>query len=236
MSKGFQKKYMHPTRRKLMDMVHTGTYDKTTHISLSNLKKGTPIRKVGDGWVDDNGQEWEQKSGYKVKVNKLTNTMSQIRNELWSKKQCKLKGNGCDLKGSPTNTNKLLIQKTGYCSGCLSKLEHPIRMDGLYTAYENFKILSNMIKEGNMILEALHQAHSEAKQEYEYIDEDGKSQKWVMERNVNELKADIQTDIDKFEDEIQLVTQKRQEVYNLLKDKNYVLVQTILNDEEVKNA
>ena len=54
---------MHPTRRKLVDMVHTGVYDKNTHISLSNLKRATPIRNVGETWVDDNGQEWEQKDG-----------------------------------------------------------------------------------------------------------------------------------------------------------------------------
>ena len=37
MAKEFNKKYMHPTRRKLVDMVLTGEYDKNTHFSLSNV-------------------------------------------------------------------------------------------------------------------------------------------------------------------------------------------------------
>lgn len=224
---------MHPTRRKLVDMVHTGVYDKNTHISLSNLKKGEATHQVGDQWVDNKGQRWEQREGYRIKVNELTETMSKIRNELQLKRQCKLKGNGCDLKGTPSFTNKKLIEKTGYCSGCLAKLEHPIRMDGLYTAYENFKIMSNMIKEGTFMLEQLKQAYSEAKQEYEYIDADGKSQKWVMERDVEELKSEIQSDIQKMEEEVQLVIQKRLEVYDLLKDKGYVLIENILKSEEM---
>jgi hypothetical protein len=233
MSKEFNKKFAHPTRRKLMDMVRTGEYESNIVMGYSPIVEKTSIREVGDKWTDSSGVEWEQRQGYKVRVNKLTEIMSELRNEIYLKKQCKLKGSGCDLQGKPSYTNKLLIEKTGYCSGCLSKLEHPIRMDGLYTAYENFKIMSNMIKEGTLILEQLRQAYSEAKQEYEYIDADGKSQKWVMERDVEELKSEIQSDIQKMEEEVQLVIQKRIEVYDLLKDKGYVLVENILKSEEM---
>jgi hypothetical protein len=236
MSKQFNQKYMHPTRRKLVDMVHTGVYEKNIQISLSNIKKAETIRKIGEQWVDEGGQQWEQRQGYKVKVNKLTEIMSELRNEIYLKKQCKLKGSGCDLVGKPSFTNKKLIEKTGYCSGCLAKLEHPIRMDGLYTAYENFKIMSNMIKEGTLILEQLRQAYSEAKQEYEYVNADGKSQKWSMERDVNELKEEIQSDIQKMEEEVHLVILKSLEVYDLLKDRGYVLVEDILKSEDSVNA
>ena len=39
MGKEFKKKYMHPTRRKLMDMVKTGEYAKNTTIGYSKAKE-----------------------------------------------------------------------------------------------------------------------------------------------------------------------------------------------------
>ena len=39
MGKEFKKKYMHPTRRKLVDMVETGKYDKNTTIGYTKAKE-----------------------------------------------------------------------------------------------------------------------------------------------------------------------------------------------------
>ena len=39
MGKEFKRKYMHPTRRKLVDMVKTGEYDKNTTIGYTKQKK-----------------------------------------------------------------------------------------------------------------------------------------------------------------------------------------------------
>jgi hypothetical protein len=48
-----------------------------------------------------------------------------------------------------------------------------------------------------------------------------------MERDVNELKAEIMTDIINFEKEIEEVTKLRNEAYDKLKDKNYDLVRPL---------
>ena len=61
------------------------------------------------------------------------------------------------------------------------------------------------------------------------LEEDGKIESWSMERDVNELKAEIMTDIINFEKEIEEVTKLRNEAYEKLKDKNYDLVRP-LND------
>ena len=39
MGKEFNKKYMHPTRRKLVDMVQTGKYDKNTQLLVGLIKE-----------------------------------------------------------------------------------------------------------------------------------------------------------------------------------------------------
>lgn len=226
----FQRKYMHPTRRKLVDMVHTGQYNSNLTMGYTPLEDKS-LKQVGDRWTDSSGTEWEQRHGYKVKVNKLTEMMSEVRNELYKKSKCKKYSDDCDLRGKPSYTNKILIEKTGYCSGCLSKLEHPIRVDGLYTVYENFKVMTNMIKEGVRITHELKQAYDEVKQEYEYMDSDGKSQKWVMEKNVDEVKQDILDDLSKIEEELKVVIGKRKELYEILEPKNYELVNNITETE-----
>tara|TARA_B110000238_G_scaffold64497_1_gene70892 strand:+ start:339 stop:542 length:204 start_codon:yes stop_codon:yes gene_type:complete len=60
-SKKFSRKFMHPTRRKLADMVQTGEYAKNTQIAFSDIKEEETKRKVGDIWNDSDGNVWEQK-------------------------------------------------------------------------------------------------------------------------------------------------------------------------------
>ena len=49
MGKDFKKKFMHPTRRKLVDMVKTGEYETNQSIGWEAKKED---RKVGDVWED----------------------------------------------------------------------------------------------------------------------------------------------------------------------------------------
>jgi hypothetical protein len=59
------------------------------------------------------------------------------------------------------------------------------------------------------------------------VKEDGKIETWSMERDVEELKAEILLDIVNFEKEIEQATQLRNEAYEKLKDKNYDLVRPL---------
>ena len=61
------------------------------------------------------------------------------------------------------------------------------------------------------------------------VQDDGKIETWSMERDVEELKAEIFLEIVKFEGEIEQATKLRNEAYAKLKDKNYDLVRP-LND------
>ena len=57
MAKEFDKKFMHPTRRKLVNMVLSGgEYEKNTQISFSGADKEIIKRKVGEKWTDENGR------------------------------------------------------------------------------------------------------------------------------------------------------------------------------------
>ncbi len=225
MAKEFNKKFMHPTRRKLVDMVLTGgEYEKNTQISFSGTDKEIIKHKVGDRWTDENGRSWEQHEAGKIEVSELGDIMAETRAYLDKLNSCKAD----DCKTIKIGrVDKKLISKTGYCITCLAKREAQIKYDGLWKEYEDYKIYSNMIAYGNDIVSQFKQAYRDAKQTYEVVQEDGKIETWSMERDVEELKAEILLDIVNFEKEIEQATQLRNEAYKKLKDKNYDLVRPL---------
>jgi hypothetical protein len=227
MAKEFNKKFMHPTRRKLVDMVmHGAEYEKESFISFSGADKEIIKRKVGEKWTDGDGKSWEQLEAGKVQTSELGDIMAETRAYLDKLNTCK-SDNCKTIKIG--RVDKKLISKTGYCLHCLSLREAQIKYDGLWKEYEDYKIYSNMIAHGKDVIAQFQQAYNDAKQTYEVVQEDGKIETWSMERDVNELKAEIMTDIINFEKEIEEVTKLRNEAYDKLKDKNYDLVRP-LND------
>ena len=227
MAKEFNKKFMHPTRRKLVDMVLTGgEYEKNTQISFSGADKENIKREVGERWTDDKGRSWEQYEAGKIEVSELGDIMAETRAYLDKLNSCK-SDNCKTIKIG--RVDKKMISKTGYCLHCLTLREAQIKYDGLWEVYEDYKIYSNMIAHGNDIVAQFKQAYKDAKQTYEVVQEDGKIETWSMERDVEELKAEILLEIIKFEGEIEQATKLRNEAYEKLKDKNYDLVRP-LND------
>jgi hypothetical protein len=227
MAKEFNKKFMHPTRRKLVDMVmHGAEYEKESFISFSGADKEKVKREVGEKWTDTKGKSWEQLEAGKIQTSELGDTMAEVRAYLDKLNTCK-SDNCKTIKIG--RVDKKLISKTGYCLHCLTIRESQIKIDGLWEAYEDYKIFSNMIAHGNDIVAQFKQAYRDSKQTYEVVQEDGKIETWSMERDVEELKAEILLEIVKFEAEIEQATKLRNEAYDKLKDKNYDLVRP-LND------
>lgn len=224
MKKKFDTKFMHPTRRKLVNMVHSGEYEKDIQISLSDIKNEEK-RNVGDVWEDDKGNVWEQKDWGKIKKSKLTDTLSNVRKYLQTSLKCS--ATDCDVKGNYSNADKKLIQKTNFCAGCLSKRELQIQMDGLWEEYTKYKLASNMAAYGTDVLQQLTQALHEVKNIHEYVNEDGSVETWKENTDVEVLKLQIETDIEKAKKELLEVIEVRNSAYELLKDKNYELVQAI---------
>jgi len=222
MAREFNKKFMHPTRRKLVDMVLTGgDYEKESFISFSGADKEIIKRKVGEKWTDGDGKSWEQTEGGRIEFSELGDIMAEARAYLDKLNTCK-SDNCKTIKVG--RVDKKLISKTGYCLHCLTLREAQIKLDGLWEAYEDYKIFSNMIAHGTDIVAQFQQAYNDAKQTYEVVQEDGTIEKWSMERDVTELKAEILTDITKFEEEIEQAKKLRNTAWDKLKDKGYDLV------------
>ena len=225
MAKEFQKKYMHPTRRKLVNMVLTGgEYDKDIKISMANAENSAEKnrkKEIGEIWTDSDGKTWEQKEFGKVRINEHSDTFADVRQYLQKLNTCAAPD--CNtIKLS--RADKKLISKTNYCTTCLAKKEYQIKLDGLWKEYEDYKIYSNMIAYGKELIAQFEQAYKDCKQEYEFVHEDGKIEKWVLERDAEEMKAEILKDIENYNTEIEMAKKLRDEAWDKLKDKNYDLV------------
>ena len=214
MGKEFKKKYMHPTRRKLVDMVQTGKYDKNTTVGWTKKKES---HKVGDVWEDEHSK-YEQKEGYVLKTGKNSEALQEIRKYLEEKSKCKnsecktIKKSEKDLK---------FIQNGGFCMNCTAERETELRAVGLFQEYQDYKIWTRMIIYGTNKLEELKQSLTEIKPFYEYVNEDGTVEKWELPKSVEETKADIQEMIDIGTKEIEVLKSNRAKAFDTLKEKNY---------------
>jgi hypothetical protein len=204
--------------------MHGAEYEKESFISFSGADKEKVKREVGEKWTDSDGRSWEQLEAGKIETSDLGDTMAEVRAYLDKLNTCK--SDNCKTI-KPGRVDKKLISKTGYCLHCLTIREAQIKYDGLWEAYEDYKIYSNMIAHGKDVIAQFQQAYNDAKQEYEVVNENGTIEKWSMERDVNEMKAEIMVDIVNFETEVEQVTKLRNEAWEKLKDKNYDLVRPL---------
>jgi len=214
MGKEFKRKYMHPTRRKLVDMVQTGEYDKNTLVGYTKAKE---THKVGDVWEDEHNK-YEQKEGYILKTGKNSEALQEIRKYLEEKSKCKnpecktIKKSEKDLK---------LITKGGFCINCTAERETKLKTEGVWKEYQDYKVWTNMIVYGKQKLEELKQSIAEVKPYYEYVNEDGTSERWNLPKSVEETKLEIQEMINYGENEIKELEEKRNVAFSILKEKNY---------------
>lgn len=209
MGKDFKKKYMHPTRRKLVDMVETGEYDKNTTVGWEAKKQK---REVGDVWEDDHNR-YEQKQGYILKTGKNHESIQEIRKYLEEKSKCKKYPNK-----NYTAKDKKLIEKTGYCLDALVEIEHEIKMAGIWQEYQDYKVWTRMIIFGKSKLDAYRQSLSDLKEEYDMHNGEGQvTETWKLPKPIDEVRAEINELIEVGEGEIKELEEKRNVVFDKLR-------------------
>ena len=214
MGKEFKKKYMHPTRRKLVDMVETGEYDKNTTIGYTKKEES---RKVGDVWEDKHNR-YEKKEGYVLKTGKNSEALQEIRKYLAEKSKC----NNSDCKTiSKSEKDLKFIQNNGFCINCTVDREHDLRTAGVFEEYQNYKVWTRMIVFGKTKLEELKQSLLDVRPFYEYVNENGSTERWDLPNSVEDTKKEIQDMINTGEGEITELESKRNLAFDVLKEKNY---------------
>jgi hypothetical protein len=132
--------------------------------------------KVGDVWDDVHGVTWEQKKGYKTRVNKNVDSIRESLKQVCSKcnKDIRLTGNRFDDKMFP---------KTGMCLDCLTEYEQDLFLSGKFESYEKKKVLSNQLSYLKDIKSKLDESvdYLENNKVISFVNEFGDVETWTNE-------------------------------------------------------
>lgn len=169
-----------------------GEHKTQTKKTVSFDKKEVVRRDVGETWVDDNGQKWEQRKGYKVKVGKL----SELREELKQFPNCRK--DSCAAHTDPGQADLKMKAIHGMCLNCVVDMEHELQLKGEYEEYERKKLLGNAeawLKQAEVEKEILKNTLKAS-----FVNEDGSIEEWGEAMSEEELIQKIDDGFDKFKE------------------------------------
>ena len=147
-------------------------------------------REVGEQWTDDDGNTWEQKKGYKVKLGKL----SELRSTLKDFPNCK---EGCTSHMNPTRNDLKMQTIHGMCLDCVIEMEHKLKMEGKYEEYERSKKLENAkawLKQAELEKDTVKLA-----MKARFVNEDGSLEDWDG-GSWEEIEQKIETEFQDFKE------------------------------------
>lgn len=188
--------------RQMLDGTHKTQTKKT--VGFSDVKSSETRREVGEVWTDENGVEWEQRAGFKIKKGKL----DEIR-ELLAKDRMPKDCPECKQPMTKRLDEKFWnLEKR--CFDCQVSFEHNLRIEGKYEEYERDKILRNAES-------WLAEAEKEAKDLAEvfrnpltFAGADGSIEKWSGGMSGEEVADKIEKEFEMFKENfIEKLKQKK---------------------------
>ena len=176
--------------KKMLDGTHRTQTKKL--ISFSDVKLNTDEkRKVGEVWIED-GVEWEQREGFKIKKGKL----DAIRETLIANR---IPDNCPKCKQAMTKRLDAKFWKLEkHCFDCQVDFEHNLRIEGKFDEYQKNRILRNAEawlsdaeKDAKEIIEAF-------KNPVEFANSDGTFETWSGGRSHTEVAEQIEKEFTEF--------------------------------------
>lgn len=159
---------------------------------VADKKEDDKSREIGDHWFDSDGNEWEQKNGYKIKLGKVW--QQELHEYLNSFPNCPKESCTC---GMPKRLDQKMKKIHGMCFDCVVKMEHKIRLEGKWDEYEKTKLKENAMawlseaeRDKNLIVEELSRL--------EFANEFGDVEKWDTKINKEELLSKIENEFEEF--------------------------------------
>ena len=146
-----------------------GEHKTQTKKTISFEGKKFVKKEVGETWIDDDGQSWEQKNGYRVKVGKF----AKLREDLKAFPNCNKETCTCI---EPSQADLKMKAYHGVCLDCVVEMEHDLKLKGEYDEYERTKLLNNAeswLKEAEVEKEVLKSTIKAS-----FINEDGSIEEW----------------------------------------------------------
>jgi hypothetical protein len=205
-------KGMHKSRKLIIDTVFGRTDNNQTHFGYEGEVEKK--KEIGERWTDKEGKEWEQKEGFKVAVTQMDDVRQFLQKlNTCSNKDCKTE--------SYSNADKKLIRKTGLCIICLAKFEQSLKEDGTYPFYEDYKITRNKLAYIRELKDRYEEALGGIKKQMEIITEDGKTETWTWQVDIEKVKEDLKKDIDSAYEAIELLIERKRLLEQKLVELNH---------------
>lgn len=195
--KEFKKNLMHKTRRELVDYVFRGE-DPSKSFGYEKINPHIK-REVGEKWEDDT-YLYEQKEGYVLKTGKNHEVFQSVREFLREKEKC---SNSSCQKQKYGGNDKILIKESGYCVDCNVEMDEEARKLGVFEEYKNFRLFKRAIAQALDAKTQIESGIKELKPHYEQILEDGRIEIWHLPKPIDEMKADMQLEIENIEKGLQ---------------------------------
>ena len=205
-------KGMHKSRKLIIDTVF-GREDNTQRV-FGYEKEAEKKREVGERWTDSDGNEWEQREGFKSKVTQ----MDEVRDYL--KKLTTCHSEECQT-GKYEQADKKAIARTGYCVTCLRQLEQDLRNDGTWPYFEDYKITLNKLAFVREDKQRMEEALAGVKDHFETVTEDGRLEKWIWDVDIEKVKQDLKNDINGAYDAIEALLERKVALEEKLKELNH---------------
>lgn len=149
-------------------------------------------RKIGDRWFDVDGNEWEQKNGYKIKLGK--EWQQELHQYLNTFPNCRKENCTCMF---PKKIDEKMRRIHGMCFDCVVDMEHKIRLEGKWDEYEKTKVKENALawlreaeKDKDVIASELSRM--------EFTNDFGDNEKWKTPFNKEEMLEKIEKEFAEF--------------------------------------
>lgn len=178
--------------KKLLQGKHESQNKISVGYSGEKKDEDNKIRKIGDRWFDEDGNEWEQKNGYKMKLGKVwQQELHQYLNEF---PNCPKETCTC---GMPKRLDEKMRKIHGMCFDCVVSMEHKIRIEGKWDEYEKTKLKENAMawlkeaeRDKNLIVDELSKV--------EFTNDFGDIEKWNTKIDKEELLKKIEEEFEVF--------------------------------------
>ena len=172
-----------------------GQHESQTKVQVGfveDKKENSQSREIGDKWFDEDGNEWEQKNGYKVKLGK--EWQQELHDYLNSFPNCPRETCTC---GMPKRLDEKMRRIHGMCFDCVVSMEHKIRIEGKWEEYEKTKLKENAMawlkeaeRDKNLIVEEFSRL--------EFTNDFGDNEKWKTPFNKEEMLEKIENEFAEF--------------------------------------
>lgn len=155
-------------------------------------KEDNTSRKIGNKWFDEDGNEWEQRNGYKIKLGK--EWQQELHEYLNTFPNCPNETCTC---GMPKKIDEKMKRIHGMCFDCVIDMEHKIRLEGTWDEYEKRKVKQNALA---WLLEAERDKNSIASElsRMEFTNDFGDIEEWKTPFNKEEMLEKIENEFAEF--------------------------------------